>query len=281
MSLTQKPESGLKLADVVEFDPVAQPWNKLGGVNRFSKFHAKFWGKSMVDEEREWLNSTDDDDVVMDDGYDEDTDDTDADGELIPGCYELDISPNPVSDVSKIWIRADYIRVYKYTESKYGLCYERRRAQAVVLTGHPGIGECVCLYPQVTLLIVNEGKSVCLLYMLRRRCAEKKPVIWYDGIVGYIFVDDGVYKVAPDFHVNEFKIFVWTLVDADQAQDGVPPELVRNRTRLFVFYASPPNSERWKRLHKTVDDITLFMNPWTWREMLRACVYSTLRYSSS
>jgi len=41
MSLTQ---SGLKLADVVEFDPVAQSWNKLGGVNRFSKFHAKFWG---------------------------------------------------------------------------------------------------------------------------------------------------------------------------------------------------------------------------------------------
>lgn len=22
-------------------------------------------------------------------------------------------------------------------------------------------------------------------------------------------VDDGVYKVAPDFHKNEFKIFVW------------------------------------------------------------------------
>jgi len=85
-------------------------------------------------------------------------------------------------------------------------------------------------------------------------------------------------KWPPDFHVNEFEIFVWTLVDADQAQDGVPSELVRNRTRLFVFYASPPNSERWKRLHKAVDDITLFINPWTWREMLRACVYSTLRY---
>jgi hypothetical protein len=57
----------------------------------------------------------------------------------------------------------------------------------------------------------------------------------------YIFVDDGVYKMAPDFHVNEFKIFVWTLVDSDQAPDGVPPELVRNRTRLFVLYASSPN----------------------------------------
>ena len=126
MFLTQKPESGLKLADVVEFDPIAQPWNKFGGSSRFSKFHAKFWGESMVDEEREWLNlktqspdhSTDD--VIMDD----------TDDEFISGCYELDISPNPVSDVEKIWIRADYIRVYKYTESKYNLCYKRRRAQS-------------------------------------------------------------------------------------------------------------------------------------------------------
>jgi len=127
-------------------------------------------------------------------------------------------------------------------------------------------------------LIVDEGKSVSLVYILRRRCAERKPVIWYDGLESYIFVDDGVYKMAPDFHVNEFKIFVWTLVDSDQAPGGVPPELVRNRTRLFVLYASSPNVDRWKRLHKTVDDITVVMNPWTWREMLRACVFYTLHF---
>ena|SRR5258708_6150478 len=91
MSLIQKPESGLKLGDVVEFDPLAQPWNKLSGGSRFSKFHSRFWGKSKVDEEREWLNlktqsadhSTDDDEI-MDDGYDEDTD-ADGDDEFIPG----------------------------------------------------------------------------------------------------------------------------------------------------------------------------------------------------
>jgi len=50
-------------------------------------------------EEREWLDlkaqSRDDEDT--DDGDDEDRDDTntdtDTDGELIPGCYELCISP--------------------------------------------------------------------------------------------------------------------------------------------------------------------------------------------
>jgi hypothetical protein len=151
MSLIQKPESGLKLADVVRFNRIAQPWNKLEDDDRFGEFHAKFWGKSMVDEEEEWHNlqssHTTDDDVIMDDGYDKDTDDTDADTdhEFIPGCYELNISPNPVSDFSKIWIRADYIRVYKYAESKYDRCYKYRKAQAVVLTGQPGTGECACL----------------------------------------------------------------------------------------------------------------------------------------
>ena len=83
MSLTQKPESGLKLAEVVEF--IGEPWEKFKDISRFSKFHAKFLGKSMVEEEREWLNlktqSPDHftDDVIMDHGYDEDTDDTDAD----------------------------------------------------------------------------------------------------------------------------------------------------------------------------------------------------------
>ena len=91
-------------------------------------------------------HSTDDDVITVDD------EDTDADGDedFIPGCYELDISPNPVS---KIWIGAEYIRVYKHTESRYDLCYKRCRAQAVVYTGHPGAGE-----------------SGCLLLMIRTSC---------------------------------------------------------------------------------------------------------------
>ena len=115
----------------------------------------------MVDEEREWLNQSSDhsmdDDVIMDDGYDEDTD-ADGDDE---GCYELDISPNPVSDVSEIWIRADYIRIFNYTESAYDICYERHKAQAVVYTGQPGIGEFDCPQLHDTLLIMIKAR-VCL-----------------------------------------------------------------------------------------------------------------------
>jgi len=160
MSLTQVQESGLKLAEVVQFHSTTEPWKKLDVDDRLSKFHAKFWGKNMDDEEREWLDlktqsrdDSTDDDVIVDDGDDKDTDngddedtgntdsDSDADDELIPGCYELDISPNPVSAVPKIWIRADYIRVYRFVESRYDLCYARHDAQAVVITGLPGIGE--------------------------------------------------------------------------------------------------------------------------------------------
>jgi len=139
----------------------------------------------MADEEREWLNLTtqpsdhSDDDMSMDGGYgDTGVADVDMDvsDKFIPGCYELDISPNPVSDVETIWIRADYTRIYEYTESKYDLCYKRRRAQGVVITCQPGGSECVSLYPLDTLLIIDEGKSVSLIYVLRRRCAEKKPV---------------------------------------------------------------------------------------------------------
>jgi hypothetical protein len=151
MSLIQVQESGLKLAEVVQFSRISQPWDKVDDNHRFSEFHAKFWGKSMDDEEREWLDlnahsrdDSTDDDVIIDDGDDGDTD-TDEDGELIPGCFELEISPNPVlDDVSKIWIRADYIRVYEYAEARYDLCYRRRKAQAVVVTGQPGIGEYDC-----------------------------------------------------------------------------------------------------------------------------------------
>jgi hypothetical protein len=194
MSLTQKPESGMKLNDVVTFSSIAEPWKKSPDHSRLALFHAKFWGKSSDDEELEWNNLQSnvdgDDDVIMDSGGDEEKDGTDVDGDDdIPGCFKLNI--NPVSDDTKIWIRADYIRFYDYTER-----YDKRpiKAQAVILQGQPGIGECVCVYLQDTLLIVNEGKSVCLVYMLRRRCAERKPVIWYDGEKGYIFVGETCFE---------------------------------------------------------------------------------------
>lgn len=170
MSLTQKPESGMKLDEVVTFtSSIAQPWKKVHDHGRFCMFHAKYWGKSLDDEEREWNNlqsnvDGDDDDVIVDSGGDEENDgrDVDGDDDFVPGCFELNIDPNPVSDDTEIWIRADYIRFYDYTERRYDDCYKRRKAQAVVLTGQPGIGACVCLYLQDTLLISSMKARVCV-----------------------------------------------------------------------------------------------------------------------
>jgi hypothetical protein len=65
--------------------------------------------------------------------------------------------------------------------------------------GHPESVSAI-VRPPGCPLIINKGKTVWLLY-----------AIWYDGLESCIFVDDGVYKMAADFHVNEFKTFVWTL----------------------------------------------------------------------
>lgn len=164
MSSIQIPDVGLTLAGVVRFAAHAQAWTKLSDDEPFSQFQAEFWGKSMEDEEQEWVKtqtqdrSKDDDldggDDAMDDGDDDtgsmgngdDMNDTNVDDEFTPGCYVLNTDNNPfLPGVPQIWIRADYIRVYKFIESRYDRCYSSRKAQAVVLTGHPGTGECGCL----------------------------------------------------------------------------------------------------------------------------------------
>ena len=124
----------MKLDDVITINSIAKPWKKL--LNRhFSDFHAKFWGKSLDDEEREWnnwqSNVDGDDDAIMDSSRgdrDEEEDgtvksDVDGDNDFIPGSFELNVYPNPVLAEKEIWIRGEYIRFYDYREKTYGNCY--------------------------------------------------------------------------------------------------------------------------------------------------------------
>jgi hypothetical protein len=71
-------------------------------------------------------------------------------------------------------------------------------------------------------------------------------------------VEEGVYEVPDKFH--DFEFFVWTLVDSDDAKDGVPEDLVMQDTRHFVIYCTSPSQNRWSRLHKTVRCFTMIMN---------------------
>jgi hypothetical protein len=106
-----------------------------------------------------------------------------------------------------------------------------------------------------------------IYYALRRRLAERKPVVWYLDKKRYLFVEEGVYLVPYEFRA--FKAFAWTLVDSDESQDGIPEYLVVQNTRHFVIYCTSPNQERWRRLDKTVVFIRLIMNPWKSKEILR------------
>jgi hypothetical protein len=85
-------------------------------------------------------------------------------------------------------------------------------------------------------------------------------------------VEEGVYEAPSDYDPTLFETFIWTLVDSDEANDGVPSRLVTHGTRHFVIYTTSPRKERWSRLHKTTRAVTIVMRPWTKGEIYRcAC----------
>jgi hypothetical protein len=157
MSFSQIPDAGLTLAGVVEFASHTQNWTKLDEAEPLTQFHtqfhAKFWGKCLGGKKRDSDHSKVDDLIVdetdamdiddaeinLDNRNDADVDNSDH--EFMPGCFELDTTDNPLLPVPRIWIRADYIRVYKYIEARYDRCYSSPKAQPVVITGPPGTGE--------------------------------------------------------------------------------------------------------------------------------------------
>ena len=106
-----------------------------------SQFHKKFWGTSMKEEEQQWYERQSDY-VRQDEGMEDDDDD-----DIVPGCYVLDI--NTDLEYRRIWIRAEYIRVYDFLETFYAHTTKHSpyKAPGAVVTGQPGIGnhlDCYC-----------------------------------------------------------------------------------------------------------------------------------------
>ena len=67
----------------------------------------------------------------------------DQNNDIISGCYVLDIDLG--LEYEKIWVRAEYIRVYEYLEDYYEKTCARANnvAPGAVITGNPGIGESI------------------------------------------------------------------------------------------------------------------------------------------
>ena len=115
------------------------------------EWHKLFWGVSMADEEQKWRNAQppmpvegtglrnerQDGDEAMDVDV---SVEEDGDDDVIEGCYFLEIDIEDM-DFKRIWIRAEYIRIYNALEDLHRTPAYLPVAPAVVITGQPGIGE--------------------------------------------------------------------------------------------------------------------------------------------
>lgn len=162
-------------------------------------------------------------------GVDVDVDD--VDDNIIPGCYAFNIDVEGL-ELSKIWIRADYIRVYNSLDSLRDVTtasiFQRIGA---ILTGEPGIGEFpLSLHQTSTNYVQREERLVC--YALRRRLAGRKPVVWYLLQSCYLFFEKGIYEAPPGFKSSSLH---WTPMRPARA---FHPILFRT-IRAFSSYTPP------------------------------------------
>ncbi|KIM80660.1 hypothetical protein PILCRDRAFT_822388 [Piloderma croceum F 1598] len=105
---------------------------------------------------------------------------------------------------------------------------------------------------------------------MRRCCAEQQPFVFYRNETCYLFVQEGVFEAPARFSSHQYHKYVWALVDADETTSGIPEGLIARFTRLLTIYSTSPDRSRWARVHKTVDERVLVMNPWTRKEIHRA-----------
>ena len=149
------------LASVVRVN-FRKKWQKLADGYSLALFHARFWGKSMKDEEEEWRKAQphiegqpEDEDESRYEGkgkgrmIDEDEDEamdedelegeaTDEDEDAIPGCYPFIVGIEGMT----VWIRADYIRIFEALQDFYEKAAKQSgRTPSAVVTGQPGIGK--------------------------------------------------------------------------------------------------------------------------------------------
>jgi hypothetical protein len=104
------------------------PWLELQSDELLSNFHAKYWGKSILDDKREWLE-------VQDGGHRMDTDD-------VPTNFALYIRVDGMQP-SSLWVRKDYMLLYDECMAYFSRPSVKSSTTppSVVITGQPGIGK--------------------------------------------------------------------------------------------------------------------------------------------
>jgi len=216
-----------------------------------AKLHAKWWGKSMSDEEKEWRRQYPDPNALtLSGGSDHAADRMDVDSGDIGSGWVINIGVDGLR-WRWIWVRSEYIKIYDYCNEHYEdyLNVVNQRAPCAVVTGQPGI-----------------GKSLWIYYAIRRRLSEGKAVVWYFQRKYHLFVEDGVYELPEGFDFCCFKGLIWTLVDSD----SVPPSVyVIQDPNNFLVLATSPEKSLWSPLDKTTSLSLAIMDPWTEQEVLQ------------
>jgi hypothetical protein len=121
----------------------------------------------MAVEEQQWLSTqphvtgrrgdenvdgTDTMDEDVNESIDEDSE-MDTDDDYISGCYLLDIS---LLRNRKMWIRAEYIRIYNFLEAHYKKDpAPSHRAPAAIVTGQLGVGQFQSVFVGATTNILH------------------------------------------------------------------------------------------------------------------------------
>ena len=131
---------GSSLEDVVgSYPEVLDLWrsNKINSRCVSTALHSKNWGpdkNAMKAEEDDWKRVVD---AIV-------ASDSDSDSDITDGCYVPNFGLQGITP-SKIWVRADYIRVYEelemwVKESPMGM------PPSAIVVGQPGIGELECSF---------------------------------------------------------------------------------------------------------------------------------------
>ena len=95
--------------------------------------------------------------------------------------------------------------------------------------------------------------------------------MWYRESALFPFVE-GVYQAPTYFRPAALKKPVWTLLDPDESQTGVPSNLAVHHTKHFIIFSTSPQNGRWKPLEKTTEIAVCIMNPWSKKEISKALV---------
>lgn len=151
--------------------------------------------------------------------------------------------------------------------------WTKRLEAAVIITGHPGIGELVFGIPVFIKVTTFVGKSIWLRYALARCLIQGRTVLFQNEPgFAYLFNDHGVFSIGSGVQSGALKICLpsttWCLVDSNEYLLAVP-KFIR-KLSLFIVQAASPciDRMRWSQKASNFTAMRYVMKPMTAQELI-------------